>query len=178
MSKNISQDILDIIEKTLTSCGVELYDVEYKGKILRVQITKPEGITIDNCTTVSQALSQNLDRANLIPTRYFLEVSSPGIERRLRNKYDFEQSIENIVMIRTKAGNFIGKLLSTSETGINIKNIAGSSLKAGTEQFITYSEINFARIVKSDEELFNKNISATKNEEQKVKSRKGSWNEQ
>lgn len=156
MSKNIAPDVMDIIEKTVMSCGVELYDAEFKGKVLRVSITKPEGITIGMCAMVSEALSQKLDMANLIPTQYFLEVSSPGIERRLRNKDDFEQSVGNIVTIHTKAGNFIGKLLSVNETGINIKNIAGSSQKAGTEQFVTFNDINFARIVISDKALFDK----------------------
>ena len=154
MRKKISPELFCIIEETVTSCGVELYDVEFKGKILRVSINKPEGISIDTCAAVSEQLSQRFDIENLIPDRDFLEVSSPGIERKLRNKKDFEGVANRTISVSSQTGHFIGELLSITETGINIKNIAGSNGKPGTEQFVKYSDIYHARIVVSDKELF------------------------
>jgi ribosome maturation factor RimP len=156
MAKNISPALLKIIEETAVACGVELYDVQFKEKLLRVLITKPEGITVDQCASVSNQLSQRLDMENLIPTRYLLEVSSPGIERRLRNQADYIESIGNSISIHTKTGNFIGKLLTADDKGISIQNIVGSYGKAGTEQTIFYNDINYAQITMTDEELFNK----------------------
>jgi ribosome maturation factor RimP len=163
MKKNISPALLEVIEKTVLSCGVELYDVESRGNILQVLITKPldttrtqEGVSVDTCAMVSETLSREFDMKNLIPTRYFLEISSPGIERKLRNQKDYAESLGYTISVHTKAGNFIGKLLDVSETGITIKNLAGSSAKADTEQFISYNDINSGRILISDDELFNK----------------------
>jgi ribosome maturation factor RimP len=154
MKKTISPTLFTVIQETVMSCGVELYDAEFKGRILRVLITKPDGVTLDTCATVSQQLSQRLDIENLIPDRYFLEVSSPGIERKLRNAKDFQEIVGNTVSVSTCSGNYVGRVLSVTETGINIKNKVGSSGKPDTEQLILYTDINHARVIVSDEELF------------------------
>ena len=155
MVKNIAPALLKVIEETAISCAVDIYDIEYQGETLRLLITKPEGITVDQCAIFSGQLAQRLDLENLIPTRYFLEVSSPGIERKLRNRTDFEQSIDKTVSLNTNRGNFIGKLLTADEKEVSIINIAGSNAKAGTEMKIAVADINFARVVLTDEELVN-----------------------
>ncbi len=157
MVKKISDGLLKAIEETVASCGVELYDAEFNGKTLRVLITKLEGITVDICANVSQQLSQRLDLENLILDRYFLEVSSPGIERKIRNQKDFQENIGKMITISSRSGGFKGKVLSVTESGVMIKNTAGSSAKPGTESFVLFTDIHHARVMVSDEELFNKN---------------------
>lgn len=154
MKKNLSPELLEIIKKTVSTCGVTLYAVEFYGKTLKVFIDAQEKISIDTCTKVSQALSIALDMENIISNRYLLEVSSPGLERKLRNINDFQQSIGHTAIINTKNGRYVGRILSVNDDGVNIKNIAGSCAKANTEQLIPTNSINTARIVISNQELF------------------------
>ncbi|MEO0083285.1 MAG: ribosome maturation factor RimP [candidate division WOR-3 bacterium] len=166
MKNKVSATLLNLIQKTVAACGIELYDVEFKGKTLRVLIHKPstenklarDGVSVETCAFVSEKLSQRLDAEDLISGQYFLEVSSPGIERKLRNPKDFQQVIGQHVAISTKQGTFKGKLLSVLENGINIKNIVGSCGKLDQEQFIFFNEIKYAHIIISNQELFKDKI--------------------
>jgi ribosome maturation factor RimP len=99
--------VTDIVERLaqpiVEASGVELVDVEYKKEgsswYLRVYIDKPGGVDIDDCTRVSEALSERLDEVDPIPNAYFLEVSSPGAERPLKKPADFERAVGEYVHI-------------------------------------------------------------------------------
>jgi len=91
------EKIREAAERVARSEGVELFDVEWKvGKqrFLRVTIDKPEGISHGDCERVSQQLSVILDVEDLVPgPSYILEVSSPGLDRKLRNAADYQRFI-------------------------------------------------------------------------------------
>ncbi|MDQ0189264.1 ribosome maturation factor RimP [Alicyclobacillus cycloheptanicus] len=99
--------VVDIVEQLtlpiLQACDVELVDIEYKKEggswFLRVFIDKPGGVDIDDCSRVSEQLSERLDEVDPIPTAYFLEVSSPGAERPLKKPADFERAVGMYVHI-------------------------------------------------------------------------------
>jgi ribosome maturation factor RimP len=78
-----------------------LIDVEYvkEGpfKYLKVYIDKPGGITVDDTADISRVLNKKLDEADLIAEQYFLEVSSPGIERPFKREEDYQNNIGNLV---------------------------------------------------------------------------------
>lgn len=97
--------VTDIVERLVTPIvekeHVELVDVEFKKEganwYLRVFIDKPGGVDIDDCSRVSEQLSDQLDIVDPIPDAYFLEVSSPGAERPLKKPSDFEKAVgENV----------------------------------------------------------------------------------
>lgn len=94
------QLLLPIMEKN----QFELVDVEYVKEgsswYLRAYIDKPGGITVDDCETVSRALSDLLDKEDYMKDAYILEVSSPGLGRPLKKDKDFERSIGEAVEIR------------------------------------------------------------------------------
>jgi ribosome maturation factor RimP len=72
--------------------GLELVDIDYKtgGNFLRVFIDRPgKGVSMDDCSKLSRALSSELDTNDPIPHRYNLEVSSPGLDRPLKKEEDF-----------------------------------------------------------------------------------------
>ncbi len=96
MSK-IEDLVLKMAEPFARNEGVEIYDVEFKkeGKdwFLRVYLFSPDGITIENCEAVSRALSDELDREDPIDQSYYLEVSSPGIDRVLSKDKHFESAL-------------------------------------------------------------------------------------
>lgn len=85
---NIEEKVENLIYKTIEDLGYELYDVIYEKEAqdyyLRIFIDKPEGISLEDCEKVNDAINDMLDEANYIKDQYFLEVSSPGIERVLR----------------------------------------------------------------------------------------------
>ena len=93
----MEEKIEKLLNEKIESLGYELYDVIYekeaKDYYLRIFIDKPEGISLDDCEKVNDAISDLLDEANYIKNQYFLEVSSPGVERLLRKEKHLKQSI-------------------------------------------------------------------------------------
>lgn len=89
--EGLKEKIKQIVLETLSIFEDEKYELieiemKYPIKILRVFVDKPGGITLDDCVKISKELSTRLDVEDLIKTRYTLEVSSPGINRRHYDK--------------------------------------------------------------------------------------------
>ncbi len=91
----------DLAEPIVKECGCYIYDVEFvcEGGIyfLRIYADKDGGITLDECEEISRALSKKLDEADPIKQNYYLEVSSPGIERKLKQPEHFERYLGETV---------------------------------------------------------------------------------
>ncbi len=87
------EKIRAMVERVAVSEGLALVDVELKGgpsnPLLRVYIDKPEGVTHADCQRVSEQLSVMLDVEDLFPASYVLEVSSPGLDRKLTKPSDY-----------------------------------------------------------------------------------------
>ncbi len=96
--------ILVLAEDLLQNLGYELADLEFsqsdEGSILRLFIDKEGGVTLDDCTHVSRMLGALLDVEDPIAGRYNLEISSPGLNRRLRRVHDFESRIGETIKIK------------------------------------------------------------------------------
>jgi len=100
-----SAQIREIIEPLCEAEGIELVHIEYqrerRGRILRLYIDKPGGVTLDDCVNISHQ-SRDILGVNLENTGgYSLEVSSPGPDRPLGKKHDFERFKGNIARIKT-----------------------------------------------------------------------------
>jgi ribosome maturation factor RimP len=97
--------IRDAAERVARSLGIDVVDVEWKvGKqrFLRVYIDKPEGISHKDCETVSHQLSVILDVEDLVPgPHYILEISSPGLDRKLTKPAEFERFAGRLAKIST-----------------------------------------------------------------------------
>lgn len=102
---NVVETVKQVVKPILEKHAFYLFDVEFvkenKSWYLRVYIDKKGGITIDDCVLVSDELSEKLDEMDpdLIPQQYFLEVSSPGAERPLRNDQELEQAVGEYVHV-------------------------------------------------------------------------------
>ncbi len=101
--------------KIVESCGVSVYDTEvvteFEKRIFRLYITSKEGINLDKCAEVSRILSPIFDVEPPLEGEYTLEVSSPGIERKLLKPEHFTASIGEKVKIKLKdKEKFIGIL--------------------------------------------------------------------
>jgi ribosome maturation factor RimP len=92
---NLVDKIEEITQKVASSDGLEVVEVELKGsgrnQMLRIYIDKPQGVTHQDCESVSRQVGIALDAEELFPGNYTLEVSSPGVERKLRKWKDFER---------------------------------------------------------------------------------------
>ncbi len=95
----------ELILPILTRLKFDLWDIEYVKEgtdyYLRCYIDKEGGITIDDCVTVSRELSDLLDEKDFIEDAYILEVSSPGLGRKLKKDKEFERSIGKSVDVKT-----------------------------------------------------------------------------
>ena len=102
--KNICSLVDSLIRPVITGLGFELYDLvfvkEGSGWYLRVFIEKLNGVTIDDCVTVSRAVEKILDEKDPIEQSYILEVSSPGIDRPLKREADFERFKGSMVDVK------------------------------------------------------------------------------
>src|SRR5689334_14695521 len=92
----ITSKIEEIANRVAASEGLEIGEVEVKGggssRLVRISIDKPEGVTHGDCELVSQQVGTILDVEDVVPGgRYTLEVSSPGVERKLLKPRDFER---------------------------------------------------------------------------------------
>lgn len=102
--KSMIGDIKKTIESMISDLEYELVDVEYAkegpNNFLRIYLDKPEGITIDDCQNMSKAISDELDKTDPIKDPYYLEVSSPGLDRPLKNDKDLKRNINKDVEIK------------------------------------------------------------------------------
>jgi ribosome maturation factor RimP len=79
--------VREIVERVASSGGLEVVDVEFRGggksRMLRITIDKPAGVTHEDCANVSREVGTILDVEDAVPGSYLLEVSSPGLDRKL-----------------------------------------------------------------------------------------------
>lgn len=129
---NIEEKVEMLIKPEIEKLGLKLYDVEYikegKDYYLRIYIDSKKGIDLNDCERVSNSINDILDNADYIKNEYFLEVSSPGIERILRKDRHLEENIGAEVEV---------KLFKTIN---NTKELCGILLKFDKE--CIYLKIN------------------------------------
>ena len=101
---NIEERVENLVRSTIEKLGYTLYDVEYakegKNYFLRIYIDREEGIGLDDCEKTTNAINDILDKADYIKNEYFLEISSPGIEKILRKDSHLEANIGKQVEIK------------------------------------------------------------------------------
>lgn len=132
MSKQkVTSLVSKIISPFIEENNFELVDVEFvkegPHRYLRVYLDKEGGISLDDCKLVSEFLSKELDKVDPIEENYYLEVSSPGIERPLKKDSDFVKFKGKKVqakLYQTYLGQkiFIGELIGLNDNQVEIKS--------------------------------------------------------
>ena len=101
---SVEEKVEKLLKAKIESIGYDLYDVEYskegKNYFLRIFIDKPEGIDLQDCEKVNNEINDILDEADYIKEQYFLEVSSPGIERVLKKEKHLQQNMGKEVNVK------------------------------------------------------------------------------
>ena len=123
-------ELASMLEPTIERLGYELADLEVrlggKSGLIRVFIDKPEGIGLGDCEKVSRAVSALLDVEDPVPGNYDLEVSSPGLDRKLTKVKHFQRFMGETVKVKTRfplegRRRFRGKLLSADDEKIVVE---------------------------------------------------------
>lgn len=135
--KNIAGNVWDLIEPTAESLGYRLWNVEYVREgadmYLRVTIDSDDGIDIDDCERMTRAIDPILDEADPIEGSYYLEVSSPGVERVLTTDEHFALMAGSEVEIKLyraiDGAKVINGILVGREDGVITVNTAAGEMK-------------------------------------------------
>ena len=134
VEKEITDRVRAIVDPLLFDEGMELVDIEYRresgGWVLRLYLDKEGGVTLDDCSRVSQEVGRVLDVEDFIQTPYTLEVSSPGLSRRLKTEKDFMKYRGHLIKVKTfdsveNRRRFKGRLLGISENKLEIESDGG-----------------------------------------------------
>lgn len=130
MSK-IEEKVEKLITKPIEELNYELYDVEYvkegKDYFLRIYIDSEKGIDLNDCEKVSNCITDILDKEDYIKEQYFLEVSSPGVERILKREKHLKDNIGKTIQVNLFKPIdvdkiYIGNLIDFDKDYIIIKN--------------------------------------------------------
>jgi len=125
-----SDELQKVLEPAIERLGYELTDLEVRlggqGGLLRLTIDKPDGIDLDDCEKVSHAVSALLDVEDPVPGNYNLEVSSPGLDRKLTKVEHFQRFEGETLKVTMRfpiegRRRFRGKLVSTNDENIVVE---------------------------------------------------------
>jgi len=129
---SIEERVENLLKHKIENIGYELYDVLYlkegKNYILRIVIDNEKGIDLNDCEKVNNEITDLLDEADYIKEQYFLEVSSPGIERVIRKDWQLKKYLGEEVEIRLFKKDeygqkeYIAKLIEVTEEYLKIQN--------------------------------------------------------
>lgn len=129
-----------IAEPLVAALGAELVDVELLGKrrrpLLRLTIDSPEGVSLELCADVSDLVGSALIDSDPVPGSYTLEVTSPGLERKLKTTRQWQRSVGETVRAKLKPDGqvVLGELVEADEDGIVIEVGEGQRVEAGYGQ--------------------------------------------
>ncbi len=151
-SSPVIDRVLALIQPIVSDLGLDLYDIEYTGGVLRVVVDTqpggPEGVSLDNISLITRLVSREFDHSDPIPGRYTLEVSSPGLERTLREPRHFHREVGKVVSVKLDSPingerRVQGDLIAASDEGITLR----LADKAMTELTIPFDVIDRAKTV-------------------------------
>ena len=149
MSQAEREQLVKLLEPTVEQLGFELADLEVNvrggGGVLRLFIDSEAGITVEDCESVSRQVSGLLDVEDPFPGDYNLEVSSPGLDRRLVKESHFERFVGNRVKVKLKRLVNGRRRISAELVGIQMPNVI---LQVGKQTIeVSLEDIDTARLV-------------------------------
>lgn len=150
---SITERVRALTEPVCAAEEVELVDVELAGGVLRVTVDRDGGLDLDAISGLTRRISRLLDEDDPVPGRYTLEVSSPGLERKLRTPAQFRRSVGATVALRTVAGadaprRLRGVLVAADDAGLTVEptEAEGAASPPGPVT-VAYDDVERARTV-------------------------------
>jgi ribosome maturation factor RimP len=146
---SVAERVSSIVEPLLAPRHLELVDVEFASGHLRITLDEPGGVGLDTLGEVTKEISRALDVHDPVPGRYTLEVSSPGLERRLRTAAQFTRAVGETVAVRTHPGveprRLTGTLIAADDDGFTL--LTDDAAAPATERRLGYDQVERARTV-------------------------------
>jgi ribosome maturation factor RimP len=143
----MSEPLVDALTPLLAGIGLELFDVEVRAREVLVFVDRAGGVDLDDLARANRLVSGVLDELDPIEGRYTLEVSSPGLERRLRTPAHFAGAVGQAVTVRTTPGGPVrrvsGRLVSSDDGGFVVE---GPEVPDGSLR-LPYDQVERARTV-------------------------------
>ncbi|MEO1924308.1 MAG: ribosome maturation factor RimP [Nautiliaceae bacterium] len=143
------EELKNVIKNIVEDNGCELYDIEdtVEGdhRYFRVYITKPGGVSLNDCAAINNLISPIFDVEDPVEGKYFLEVSSPGVERKLTKPEHFEKSVGENVKVTLNDGTKIkGQLKSfiDNEAEIGKEKVKFEDIKKA-KTYVDWSTYSF-----------------------------------
>jgi ribosome maturation factor RimP len=144
--------VTSLVAPIVTDLGLDLYDIEYTGGIVRIVVDTqpggPTGVSLENIALITRLVSREFDHSDPVPGRYTLEVTSPGLERTLRLPRHFVREVGKTIAVRLSSAldgqrRIQGDLVSATEDTIVVR----LSDNALTEVTIPLSIVERAKTV-------------------------------
>ena len=135
-----------LVMPVLDAAGLELYDLELAGGVLRVLVDREGGADLEAIASVTRALSRALDEHDPIQGRYTLEVSTPGLERPLRTAGHFRKAVGAAVKVKTRPGVEGDRRVDGTVTAAE-DDVVTITADDGTSRTLRYDDIERARTV-------------------------------
>ena len=144
--------VTSLVAPIVTDLGLDLYDIEYTGGIVRIVVDTqpggPAGVSLENIALITRLVSREFDHSDPVPGRYTLELTSPGLERTLRLPRHFVREVGKTIAVRLSSAldgqrRIQGDLVSASEDTIVVR-LADNAL---TEVTIPLSIVERAKTV-------------------------------
>ena len=144
--------VTSLVAPIVTDLGLDLYDIEYTGGIVRIVVDTqpggPAGVSLENIALITRLVSREFDHSDPVPGRYTLEVTSPGLERTLRLPRHFLREVGKTIAVRLSSAldgqrRIQGDLVSATEDTIVVR----LSDNALTEVTIPLSIVERAKTV-------------------------------
>ena len=138
--------VQEIAGRVTASEGLELVEVELRGagnnQVLRLFIDKPGGVTLADCENISHQVGTILDVEDVIAGRYTLEVSSPGLDRKLLKAADYERFRGRKARIKLRhpkegRSNFVGRLADLDQGQVSLEVEGGAKVRFPLEEVVT-----------------------------------------
>lgn len=143
----VADRVREVVLPLLAERDLELYDVEVSGRDLRVVVDRAAGLDLDRLADATRAVSRALDDADPIAGTYTLEVSSPGLERRLRTPQHFARAVGETVKVKLRSGaardgerRLDGDITACDDAGVTLRTATGDTT-------VAYDDIERARTV-------------------------------
>ncbi len=146
----VADRVRDLVLPLLAERELDLYDIEVAGPVLKVVVDREGGIDLGVVADVTRAVSRALDEADPIAGAYTLEVTSPGLERRLRTPRHFARAVGETVRVKLLAGaddrRIAGLLTAADDDGITVRTGLDDD-GAPVERRLAHADIDRARTV-------------------------------
>jgi ribosome maturation factor RimP len=139
-----------IVEPIASDLDLDVYDIERRGSTVRIMLDTPPGsdggITLDNLSLATRLISREIDHEDPIPTKFTLEISSPGLERPLRTPAHFAREIGKPITIRFRDPDADPRRIEGTLVGAD-DDAATLRFADDTDQVVRYGDIDKARTV-------------------------------